>query len=362
MSLPPFTLFGVDIFIFSVDLAILFALYFVVSLSLNLEAGYAGIPNFGKVMFVAGGAAAAGSLSGRLATLILGIDTRGNYNGSIARIINQIDASLAGNPLLSLEILFVGVIIAAAIGAAIGFAASYPAIRLREDYLGMLLLASAQLFQIFLGGYEPLIGGTQGLLVPDVFLWASTDFRDILVLGIVAVFAGIVYVYCESLARSPLGRTLRAIRDNEIASRALGKDDVALRKRVIVIASAISGVAGALLTFYVDSIGAGTWTRVTWTFWPWVIVILGGVANNTGVALGAFSFTFILKTVSLVKVKLPAVLPIDVNWFEYLLFGSLLILVLVVRPGGLLHEKPSLTIPTQEVVEIIESENEESKC
>jgi branched-chain amino acid transport system permease protein len=349
-------LFGVDIIRFLIDLGTTYALFLVVSLTLNLEAGFAGVPNFGKVMFVAAGAAIAGSVSGHLAAVILGVNTYGNFNGHIAQIITQINAPLANNFLLSMGLLLLGIVLAAGVGAALGYVASYPAIRLREDYLGMLLLGSAQLFQIFLGGWEPLINGTQGIEVPDVFGFAGSAIgvRDLVVLGFLAVFAVLVYIYAERVARSPLGRTLRAIRDNEVASRALGKNDIAMRRNVIIIASAISGIAGAMLTFYVSSVGAETWTRINWTFWIWVMVIIGGAANNTGVALGALSFTFLFKAVDQVKFQFQSYIPFDVNWFEYLLFASLLILILVFRPGGILPEKSSLTLPRQTVTMIME--------
>jgi branched-chain amino acid transport system permease protein len=355
LSLPSIVLFGIDIITFGIDFGTIYALFLAVSLTLNLEAGYAGVPNFGKVMFVAAGAAVAGSVSGRLAALILSVNTQGNYNGFIAQIIGNINSGLANNPLLSVEILLLGVLLAAATGGSLGFVASFPAIRLREDYLGMLLLGAAQLFQIFLGGYEPFIGGTQGLEVPDLFQWAGKEIgvRDLSVLGVLAVFAALVYTYSERVARSPLGRTLRAVRDNEIASRALGKDDVAIRRKVIVVASAISGIAGALLTFYTGSIGAGTWDRVAWTFYPWVMVIIGGAANNLGVALGAFSFTFLLKGVDQVKFQFQSFIPFDVNWFEYIVFASLLIGILMFRPEGIMPEKSSLTLPKSTVAMII---------
>ena len=351
-------LFGINIATFFVDLGVIFTLYLIVSLTLNLEAGYTGVPNFGKVLFVAGGAAFAGSVSGRLATLILGINTFGNYNGNIARIINQVNADLSVNLALSFLLLFVGVLVGACVGAGLGYLASFPAIRLREDYLGMLLLASAQFFQIFLAGYEPLIGGTQGIQVPDVFAWASNigaGWRDVAVLVVLTVFALTIYLFAERLVRSPLGRTLRAVRDNEIAARALGKNDVAIRRKVIIVASAISGIAGALLTFYVSSVGAETWTRVEWTFWIWVILIVGGAANNLGVALGALSFTFFLKIVALVKFRFQPFIPFDVNWFEYILFGSLLILMLVLRPEGILPEKSSTTLTWWKIASIMQS-------
>jgi len=349
-------LFGIDIATFLVDLGVTFSLYLIVSLTLNLEAGFAGVPNFGKVMFVAAGAAIAGSVCGRLAALILGVDTLGNFTGQIARIMPQVNAILASNVPLSFGLLFLGIVLAALIGGALGFLSSYPAIRLREDYLGMLLLGSAQLFQIFLGGYQPLIGGSAGIQVPDVFGWAETGpgTRDVAVLLLFLGFAAVIYRYLEGIARSPLGRTLRAVRDNEVASRALGKNDAAIRRNVIIVASAISGMAGALLTFYVGSVGSETWTRIEWTFWIWVMVIIGGAANNKGVVLGSFSFVFLFKTVDLLKFQFQSLIPIDVNWLEYLMFASLLILILAFRPGGIIPERSTLTLPATQVYGIME--------
>src|SRR5437870_4142466 len=312
-------------------------------------------------MFVAGGAAVAGSVSGRLSAFIVGISYSGDYSNSAPAIINRLNAALSLNPLLSVEILLLGVALAAGIGAALGYLASYPAIRLREDYLGMLLLASAQFFQIFLRSYLPLIGGTQGISVPNFFGWAGSGIgvRDVAVLGFLTVFAILVFVFVERIARSPLGRTLRAVRDNELASRALGKNDVAIRRNVIVIAAAISAMAGALLTFQVASVGPGTWDRVTWTFWIWVMVIIGGSGNNRGVALGALSFAFLFDMIDQVQFAFQPYLPdfVDVNFLRYILFAALLILILAFRPGGILPEKSSPTLPKRTLYGIMGREN-----
>jgi branched-chain amino acid transport system permease protein len=356
LGVPSIMIFGFDIVKFSVDLGNAYMLFLVVSLSLNLEAGYTGIPNFGKVMFMAGGAAISAAVSGLLAVTILGVNVHGNYNGYIVTVINQVNSSLAKNPLLSVELILLGTILAAGVGGFLGFLASYPAIRLREDYLGMLLLASAQFFQLFLGAYYPLIGGTQGISVPDFFGWAgnSIGVRDVTILGFLTVFALIVYLYAERLARSPIGRTLRAVRDNEIATRALGKNDVAIRRNVIIIASAISGMAGALLTFQVASIGPGTWDRITWTFYIWVMVIIGGSGNNLGVAMGALSFSFLSSGIVQVQNALPSNLPIDFNWIRYLLFAALLLWILAFRPSGILPEKSSPTLSRKTLSQTVE--------
>ncbi len=362
MDVPTLFLFGIDVIRFSIDLATAYGLYLIVSLTLNLEAGFTGIPNFGKVLFVAAGAAAVGFVCGRLAALVLGVNTFGDYNGHIQAIIPPLDKLLAANPVVALEILFAGLAIAATIGAVLGLLTSYPAIRLREDYLGMLLLAAAQLFQIFLGGYEPLIGGSIGISVPDFFGWAGNgiEVRDVFVLGFVAVFAAVVYLYMERVARSPLGRTLRSIRDNEMASRALGKRDAIMRRNVIMVASAISAMAGALLAFYVGSVTPETWTRITWTFWIWVMLIVGGAGNNAGVALGAFAFTFLFKITDQVKFYFQGYIPFDVNWIEYLTFAALLILIIAYRPGGILPEKSSVTLPWKTLAEIMQSKPKRS--
>src|SRR5213079_1550027 len=143
--------------------------------------------------------------SGRLSGFILGVDTS-NYVNRAPLIINNLNSLLAANLFLSIEMLLLGLALAAGVGAVLGFLASYPAIRLREDYLGMLLLASAQFFQIFLGAYYPLIGGTQGISVPDFFSWAGNGIgvRDVTILGFLTVFAIFVYVYSERVARSPI--------------------------------------------------------------------------------------------------------------------------------------------------------------
>ena len=101
--------------------------------------------------------------------------------------------------------------VGAGLAALIGYAASFPAIRLREDYLGMLLLAAGQFFLIFVTAYYPITGGTEGLLVPDPVYWAvsTQGLRDVIVLGVVALVALGVFLYAERVAGSPLGRMLR---------------------------------------------------------------------------------------------------------------------------------------------------------
>jgi len=362
MGLPVFYLFpGFDLVTFLTGFVNFYALYLAISVSLNLEFGYAGVPNFGKVLFIAGGASVTGSITGRLAAYVLNINTHGDFITLNFRIIGQVNPLLPSVPWFTVGLLLLGVVIGAAIGALFGYLASYPAIRLREDYLGMLLLGVAQFYQVVLRTYTPLTGGAQNLSVPDpyyYFISLGTGYRDLAAAVVMSIFAVIVFVYAERVARSPLGRTLKAVRESEDAARSLGKDDVAIRRNVLIVASSIAGIAGALFTFYVSSVEYDTWTRFAWTFWPFLIIIIGGVGNNYGVALGAFFFAMVYKGLAQVQPYLQPYLFFDANWLQDLLFAALLIGILMLRPEGMLREKSAPTLPKSRLKTIISSGGE----
>ena len=102
MSIPAVTLFGINVVLFTLDLVAFLALYLAISLSLNLEFGFTGIPNFGKVLFIAGGASVGGSFAGRFAAWAFGIATQGDFIKSNLIIVPQIDAILAQSIPLSI--------------------------------------------------------------------------------------------------------------------------------------------------------------------------------------------------------------------------------------------------------------------
>ena len=339
---------------FVADFASFYALYLAISLSLNLEFGYAGIPNFGKALFIAGGAAFAGSITGRIAAWALGVGKGQDFITFNFSIMGEVNQLLLNNPLLTVALVVIGLAVAALIGGLFGYIMSYPAIRLREDYLGLLLLGMAQFFQIFLNTYTPLVGATQSILTPNPFYYFSTlnvnDLVDVMYAVAMGAFAILVWVYVERTVKSPLGRVLRAVRDNDDASSALGKDTAKLRRNALIVASAIGGMAGAMYTFQVAFVGASTWTRFAWTFWPFLIVIIGGVANNKGVALGAFFFVLILKGLEQFQPYItPYVFNTNVNFIQDLLFSAMLIIILYIRPEGILREKSTDTLPRAEL-------------
>lgn len=350
-------LFGLDIGSFFTSFGIFFCLFLIISLTLNLEFGYTGIPNFGKAMFVAAGGAIGGAFAYRFAEYVFAIPLHGDDISFNPIIASQINGILSGSILLSIGILLVTLVVAAGFGGLLGFLASYPAIRLREDYLGMLLLASGEFFRIFLIGYYPLIGGSLGVQLPDIFAWSSftIGLRDQVALLAFGILAVGVYFYVERVGRSPLGRMLRAIRENEVATEALGKDNVSARRRVLIIAAALSAMAGALYSMYLAHVDPDQFQRGVFTFWPWLIVILGGSASNPGVVVGAAAFigtnnVIIQYAVAAQSSGAGFFLPIGIQRLQPIAFGLLLIIVLLVRPSGIIREKKTRTISKSKLI------------
>ena len=343
----------------------LFCFFLIVSLTINLEFGYAGIPNFGKVLFVAGGGYLAGSLAYRLMVYILNL--KGDILAHQALFIGQIDAHLTSHPLEAVGLVVFMFVVAASVGALFGFLSSYPAIRLREDYLGMLLLAAGEFFNIFSIAYTPFLGGSLGSFAPDPIadMGKIAGDSDLFTVGVLAAFAILIYIYSERIGRAPLGRTLRALRDNEIASEAVGKNNVALRRNTLLVGSALAGIAGVLWLSFIPLMSPGTtadatFNRVTDTFIPFVIVIIGGAANNRGVLVGTFVYLFIYnafaEATTFLGPSLSGTLGLfGLNNIEFILIGGLVVAILLRRPDGLIPEKPTLTMRKSRLREIASS-------
>jgi branched-chain amino acid transport system permease protein len=179
-----------------------------------------------------------------------------------------------------------------------------------------------------------------------------------------------VYVYAQRLYNSPIGRLLRAVRDDEEAARALGKDIATARRDAMIIGSALAGLAGTLYAIN-PLLGGGSvaaqdlFNRLSWTFWPWALMILGGMASNRGITVAVIAvWVTILWPIRIYKHELASALGVEslgidpgyfANALEYLLMGALLILVIFFRPQGIIPEPPSRTLPVTEILRIRES-------
>ena len=328
--------------VFFADLMAIYAIYLIINASLNLEFGFAGIPNFGKVLAVAVGAFIAASVPGRILAEMAGI--KGDYILDNFRIISEVNIWLVDNTGIGIIVFVLTLGIAAIIGSIMGLVSSYPGIRLRGDYLAIVLLALGEGIRIIGNNYAPLVGGSIGVHIPDPLSFLAGDLRFPIATIALGGIAAAVYLYVRRVTRSPLGRLLRSIRDDETAAEALGKNIKSARIRTIMMAAALAAVGGALYAFYVGSTIAFAYDRLSWTFWPFVMIIIGGLANNKGVLIGTLVFVTIRKAIIYFKEYLESFVPFDVIWLEYLLLGTILIIVLIYRPQGIFPEKSTKTL------------------
>jgi len=339
-----------------------FSIFTIVTLSLNLEVGDTGIPQFGRVIAVIAGAFAVGAIPGRILAYMMGLPYGAKY--AIYKynywVVDEINDKLAANIPLSIAYFVFSLLLAAVCGAVIGWITSRPAIRLREAYLGISLLAFGDVLMWVGYNYEPLVGGSTAATVPDPFRWIW-KYRFIVVSFVIVVIAFVILLLVERLTKSPFGRTLKMLRDNELAATVFGKDIVKIRTRSLVIGSAIAAVAGALYVIYVGVCNAGAFTRLTWTFWPWAYMMLGGVGNNIGIVIGVLIFIIIRTIIVLYRFELAPYLPFDPIWLEYTLAGLAIILIVLFRPYGLLPEKPEPTISPERIRELLEEMRKEEE-
>jgi branched-chain amino acid transport system permease protein len=188
-------------------------------------------------------------------------------------------------------------------------------------------------------GFDPVEGST---------LWIK--FLYILLFATVLV---ILMWMSQRALHSPWGRMLRAIRDNETAAEAMGKDVTARHLQVFILGSAICGIAGAMMTTMDGQLTPGTYQPLRFTFLIWVMVIVGGSGNNFGAVLGGFLIWFLWVQVepmgfwlmNLVTAGLPADSGLKAHLLEsashmrLLTMGLVLLLVLRFSPRGLIPEK-----------------------
>ena len=331
--------------VFIIDLLALFSVYVIINLSLNMEFGYGGVPNFGKVLAVGAGAFVAGSVPGRIFASLAGVE--GDFITNNLMMVPQINAWLVDNVGIGFAVFFLTLGIAAIVGGMVGWLTSYPAIKLRGDYLAITLLACGEAIRLVGNNYVPLVGGTLGVQIPDPLSFLPDEFRfTAATLGLVLA-AIVVYIYSEKMIRSPLGRLLRAVRDNENAAESLGKDTVRIRMKVIMISAGLAAIGGAMYAFYVGGTIAFAYDRASWTFWPFLMILIGGLANNKGVLVGTLIFVLLRKTIIFFKGSFEGYLPFDVIWLDFLLLGMILIVILLYRPQGILVEKPTHTIQSK---------------
>lgn len=273
-----------------------------VGLALNFQWGVTGLVNFGVVGFVALGAYATALLS--------------PHTGWIG-----------------------GMAASALISAAASTALAFLSIRLADDYLAIVTIGFGEIVRILLLNEDWLTGGALGIAnIPRpfaVFIPASQYDRVLLCFAIALVV--LAFVTLERLTRSPFGRALRAVRDDPVVAAALGKPVLFLRIKAFAIGGAVMGIAGALHAFFLTYIDPGQFTSSI-TAYAFMAVILGGRGSNAGLLIGSCTVMALIEATRFLKDALAIVDGAQLSALRLGLVGIGIILLLILRPQGLLSE------------------------
>lgn len=320
------------------DIALFFCVYAIVTLSLNFEQGYTGLFNLGLYLPILAGALVVAYLPGRLAMMIFNIDSKLDFAANNAVVVDLLKARLVADPLTSSLLLVTTLIVVIGVCSLLGYASAHPALKLSEDYLALFMLSLAESLRVIGMQTDWLAGGVMGLTIVNPFWWLGPYAYY----GTAAFVIGstvLVWLIYQRLCRSPLGRALRSVRENKLTAECVGKDVSALKKKVLAFSFAILGLGGALHAFSIGAVVAEGYGRVDFSFWPWLMMIVGGTGNNLGVLVGTFTLVM-MRRVMIVSKHYFVFLPFDVLWLEPILLAMMLGLTLIFRPSGILPERP----------------------
>ena len=302
-------------------------------LGLSQQFGVAGVTNFGFIIFQAAGGYAA-------AVLALPHDSA---NGGFQSYIGGWNLPF---PLPWIGAAVVGGLIAVPFTFLVGR-------RLRGDFAAVGLLVTAVLLNLLVTNYRPLLNGDAGLsLIPtplhgdNVFSVQTAGYQWVFAVVAIVLALG-VYWFVRRITASPYGRSLRAMRDNDVVADSLGKNLLSLRTAMLVTGGAIAGLSGGILVTYIT-----TWSPAAWGYAETVVlfaaVIIGGAGNHLGAILGAIlvpvGFEEITRFIPTSNSLPPNLIP-SLQWVA---IGLLIVIFLWLRPQGILPErKRVITVPAR---------------
>jgi branched-chain amino acid transport system permease protein len=190
-------------------------------------------------------------------------------------------------------------------------------------------------------------------LLKQLVIDGSTVFVKLCYAGLFSIVVIILLIVTQKALYSPWGRMMRAIRDNDEAANAMGKNVVKQHLLIFVLGSAVVGIAGAMMVTYDGLFTPGSYRPMRYTFLIWVMVIVGGSGNNFGAILGGFAVWFLwieaapaslylinlftsgLEETNVLKIHLVNSIP----YFRLLVMGIALLLIMRYKPKGILPEK-----------------------
>jgi branched-chain amino acid transport system permease protein len=314
---------------FWVSVGVLAGIYGIVALGLQLNTGFTGIVNFGMAAFMAIGA----------------------YTMAILVIKAGFSFWLALPFAVLASMLF-------------GLVVGLPSLRLRADYFAIATLAMAEMVRLIAQNARGLTGGNQGLfcdlknpsncypnawndISESINNFVSNFWNDpptllplLLVVWAVVAIATVALIW---LQRMPWGRVLRAIREDEDAAEALGKNTLAFKLQSLAIGAVLGSIAGFFLALDLRTVHPLDFEPLV-TFFAFSVLILGGMGTYRGVAVGAVLFWFVLEGTRFIDLPDPPFTETRIAAIRLAITGLLLIGLMAFRPQGLFGKREEMVI------------------
>jgi branched-chain amino acid transport system permease protein len=300
-------------FLYALSLISFGGIFAILALGLNIQWGFSGLFNIGIAGFFAIGA----------------------YTSAILTTAPS-DRHLGGFDMP----IVVGWIAAMAISAVFAWFVARICIRLRSDYLAISTLGIAEIFRLTFKNETWATNGARGVsYVPKPFENLPEPWNQIGMALLILAVVGLLYFLLERARVSPWGRVMSAIRENEHATRAAGKNVDRLRIQAFVVGSSIMGLGGAVMAHYLKFIDPQAAEPLLATFLVWVMLIVGGSGNNKGAILGAMFMWTVWSATEIVTTRLPDDMAIRAAYIRIFLIGLILQFVLQKFSTGILPER-----------------------
>lgn len=277
-------------------------IYVLLSLGLNLQYGMTGLINFGHVGFFCIGAYTATLLAEQ------GLPPVATF------VVAAVLAAIAAWPL--------GIV----------------SLKLSDDYFAIVTLGFSEIVRIVVTSEQWLTNGVQGIPnIPKLFGSLSETMQPVaVVVSLLAVTIAAVAVM-RRISRSPFGRAIEAIRDNEVAMKSLGKDPAGFKMRVLMLGAALAGVAGAFYAHYIGFISPEQFLPLI-TFQIWMAIIMGGAGRVSGSVVGTAILMLFLEGSRFLRDAIPIIPDVQMASIRLGVIGLTIILFTLYRPQGLMGD------------------------
>ncbi len=279
-----------------IHILIIAGIYTILTLSLNIIVGYTGLAALGHIAF-----ACVGAYTSSLLALNFGISP------------------------------WIGLIIGAIFASILGAIVAYPSLRLKGDYLALATFGLGVIVYSIAKNWVSLTRGPMGLPgIPtfSIFGYQISNVWSYLILVLIFVF--ITYLAIKNITNSPFGRILKGIREDEIASQAMGKNVNKYKLVVFIVSAFFAGIAGSLYAHYITFIDPSSFTIME-SITILLMVVFGGMGSLKGSFVGAILLVILPELLRFLGMPSSVAAPL-----RQMIYGLLLVVLMIWRPQGLM--------------------------